>query len=58
MFFFLDALDGRTVTVTPSAASVSIDKNVRTGITSEGSALTVALSWTDGVDYDAVAPGH
>ena len=38
MFFFTDVLDGRTVTVTPSGASVAIDKNVRTGITSEGSA--------------------
>ena len=55
MFFFTDALDGRTVTVTPEAASVVFDKNVRTGIASEGSALTVSLSWTGGVDYDAVA---
>ena len=55
MFFFTDALDGRTVTVTPSAASVSIDKNVRTGVTAEGGGLTVSLSWTGGVDYDAVA---
>ena len=31
MFFFTDALDGCTVTVTPSAASVVIDKNLRTG---------------------------
>ena len=55
MVFFTDALDGRTVTVTPSAASVSIDKNVRTGIAAEGGALTVTLSWSGGVDYDAVA---
>lgn len=55
MFFFTDALDGRIVTVSPVAASVSIDKNVRTGIAVEGAALTVSLSWTVGVDYDAVA---
>ena len=55
MFFYFDALDGHTVTVTPAAASVSVDKNVRTGVTAEGGALTVSLSWATGVDYDAVA---
>lgn len=35
MFFFEDALYGRTVTVTPSGASVAIDKNVCTGVTED-----------------------
>ena len=55
MFFFTDALDGRTVTVSPNGASVTIDKNVRTEYNIPGTGGTVTLSWTDGVDYDAVA---
>ena len=56
MIFYTDALDGQTITTTPSEASTVVDKNVRTGVSEDvGTALSVALSWTDGVDYDAVA---
>ena len=56
MIFFSDALEGQVVTTTPSAASVCLDKNVRTGqTTASGTALSVALSWTTAVSYDAVA---
>ena len=55
MFFFEDAFYGRAVTVMPPAASPSFDKNIRTGLTVEGGPLTVSLSWTGGIDYDAVA---
>ena len=55
MIFFSDALEGQTITTTPTATSVCLNKNVRTGqTTASGTALSVALSWTTAVSYDAV----